>query len=123
MKEYIVEPTVSTPYIYFDGELGILEIKGRSLPDNPKEIFDYLINKVLEDYVKNPLATTKVNISLEYFNTSTSMWLFHLFKKLENLVIEKFTVEVNWYCDDYDIYETADEFKSVINIPFNLIRT
>ena len=122
MNTYIVEPTISTPYIFFDKAGGLLEIKGRSLPDNPKDIFGPLVNTEVAAYIENAATKSTINISLEYFNTSTSMWLFHLFKKLETLVLSGKDVVVNWYYDDSDILETAEEFKSIINVPFNLIK-
>jgi len=122
MKKYFVEQTVKTPFINFDPEMGLLEIKGRSVPDDATKLYQPAINEWLNEYIENPAEKTLVNIDLEYFNTSSSMWLFHFFKKLQSLHEKKFEISINWHYDDEDSYEAGEDFQTLIPIPFTMIK-
>jgi len=71
METIIREGTPKTPFVRFDGEKGLVEIKGRSIPENSVEFYKPLIDW-LEKYSAGPVKETYVNIQLEYFNTSSS---------------------------------------------------
>lgn len=60
----------------------ILEIRGRSIPENSIEFYKPLVEH-LEKYAQKPQSATNVNIQLEYFNTSSSKCILDVFKKLE----------------------------------------
>ena len=72
MESLLIEGTAKTPNIRFDADHGLIEVKGRSIPENSIEFYKPLIDW-LEKYSQNPKQTTKVNIQLEYFNTWKSM--------------------------------------------------
>ena len=59
MEPIIVEGTPKTPAVKFDAEAGILEIKGRSIPENAIEFYRPLVDW-LEAYAKNPFKRTQV---------------------------------------------------------------
>ena len=82
MEPIIIEGTPKTPSVSFNAKEGILDIKGRSIPENSIEFYKPLVDW-LEQYSGNPAAKTKVNIHLEYFNTSSSKCILDVFKKLE----------------------------------------
>ncbi len=122
METIVREGSPKTPYIRFDGEKGIIEIKGRSIPENSIEFYKPLIDW-LEDYTAQEKNQTAVNIQLEYFNTSSSKCILDIFKKLEVLFKKGQKVEVNWYYDedDEDMFEAGEDYQSIINIPFKMI--
>ena len=82
MEKIAIEGSPKTPTINFDTEKGLLEIKGRSIPENSIEFYKPLVD-ALEKYALKPQATTGVTIQLEYFNTSSSKCILDVFKKLE----------------------------------------
>ena len=49
MKELIITKTTNTPGIAFNPETGVMKIEGRSIPENPGDFFDPLI-EWLEEY-------------------------------------------------------------------------
>jgi len=96
MEPINLEGSPKTPSIKFDPESGIMEIRGRSIPENSIEFYKPLVDW-LDDYAKTPLKKTQVNIHLEYFNTSTSKCILDVNKKLENIHKAKHVVVINWY--------------------------
>jgi len=121
MEPINIESSSKTPSIKFDPEKGILEIKGRSIPENSIEFYKPLVDW-LDDYSRNPLAKTQVNIHLEYFNTSSSKCILDVFKKLEAIHKAKHDVMINWYYeeDDEDMLEAGEDYESIIRIPFKM---
>jgi len=117
-----IEGTPKTPTITLNPESGIIEIKGRSIPENSIEFYKPIVDW-LEDYAKKPNEKTVVNIQLEYFNTSSSKCILDVFKKLENLEKDKNDVVVNWYYeeDDEDMLEAGEDYESIIKVPFKMI--
>ena len=122
MESIIKEGTSKTPSIRFDAEQGVVEMKGRSIPENSTEFFKPLVDW-LDEYADNPAKNTIVNIHLEYFNTSSSKCILDIFKKLEAIHKAKNNVMVYWYYeeDDEDMLEAGEDYESIIRIPFKLI--
>ncbi len=122
METIVREGTPKTPYVRLDGEKGIIEIKGRSIPENSIEFYKPLIDW-LEEYGSDVSSDTAVNVQLEYFNTSSSKCILDIFKKLESIFKKGQKVEVNWYYeeDDEDMFEAGEDYQSIINIPFKMI--
>ncbi len=122
MESITVEGTPKTPTVNFNAETGIIEIKGRSIPENSIEFYRPLV-EWLEEYAKNPQKLTTVNIQLEYFNTSSSKCILDVFKKLETIKKARNEVIINWYYeeDDEDMLEAGEDYESIISIPFKMI--
>ena len=89
MDKINIEGTPKTPAIKLDPEAGIIEISGRSIPENSIEFYKPVMDW-LNEYAENAKSETAVNIILEYFNTSSSKCILDVFKKLET--IQKFYV-------------------------------
>jgi hypothetical protein len=122
MEPISIERTPKTPTVYFDSNEGIVEIKGRSIPENSIEFYNPLV-EWLEKYLSTPAEITKVNIQLEYFNTSSSKCILDVFKKLETIYKSGNDVVINWYYeeDDEDMLEAGEDYQSIIKIPFKMI--
>jgi hypothetical protein len=122
MEPLTIEGTAKTPNVKFEGDQGFIEIKGRSIPENSIEFYKPLVDW-LEEYGKGPAALTKVNIQLEYFNTSSSKCILDVFKKLEAIYKAKNEVIINWYYeeDDEDMLEAGEDYESIIRVPFKMI--
>lgn len=123
MANLAQEGTPKTPTILLDENQGLLELSGRSIPENSIEFYKPILDWI-EAYGASPKAETKVNIKLEYFNTSSSKCILDFFKKLETLAKGgKTKVAVNWHYeeDDEDMQEAGEDYQSIIEIPFSLI--
>ncbi len=122
MENLTITETQNTPYINFDLINGTIEIKGRSLPENPLGIYDPLI-KLIDEYILNPCEKTIINLEFYYINTSSSKQIFRMLKRFEALSRDNKEVLVNWYYDDEDqaTREDGETFESLLRIPFNFI--
>ncbi|NJK86137.1 MAG: DUF1987 domain-containing protein [Bacteroidales bacterium] len=119
MEPIFIESTPKTPLVKFIPEKGVIEIKGRSIPENSIEFYKPLIDW-LDEYAKAPLEKTIVNVQLEYFNTSSSKCILDVFKKLETIHKSNHDVMINWFYeeDDEDMLEAGEDYESIIRVPF-----
>lgn len=122
MEALLIEGTQKTPAVNFEPTKGVLEIKGRSIPENSIEFYKPLVDW-LEEYSDTPSAQTLVNVHLEYFNTSSSKCILDVFKKLESIHKSNNDVQINWYYeeDDEDMLEAGEDYESIIRVPFKMI--
>ncbi|MBI1837532.1 MAG: DUF1987 domain-containing protein [Flavobacteriia bacterium] len=122
MENIIREGSAKTPSVSFNSVSGVLELKGRSIPENSVEFYKPL-NDWIDSYSSSPCTKTVVDIKLEYFNTSSSKCILDLFKKLESLKHKGTEVQVNWYYeeDDEDMEEAGEDYQAIIKLPFNMI--
>ncbi len=123
MEKYSIDGTPKTPTISFDLGSGVLEIKGRSIPENSIEFYKPLVD-ALDKYAGSPKTATNVNIQLEYFNTSSSKCILDVFKKLENINKNGSAVIINWHYeeDDEDMLEAGEDYQAIINVPFKMVQ-
>jgi hypothetical protein len=123
MEKYSIDGTPKTPTISFDLGSGVLEIKGRSIPENSIEFYKPLVD-ALDKYAGSPKSATNVNIQLEYFNTSSSKCILDVFKKLENINKNGSAVTINWHYeeDDEDMLEAGEDYQAIINVPFKMVQ-
>lgn len=124
MEKLIIRPTRITPLIYFDPNRGLLELRGKSSPENSIQFYSQLIHD-LEEFGKNGKQNLIANFKFEYFNTSSSKCLFDIFRKL-NIVRENgFELSINWYYeeDDEDMLEAGEDYADLLGIEFNYVET
>ena len=109
-----IDGTPKTPTVNMNPQTGVVEIKGRSIPENSIEFYKPIVDW-LEEYAKGPAAKTVVNVQLEYFNTSSSKCILDVFKKLEVLKKDQQDVIINWYYeeDDEDMLEAGEDYESI----------
>jgi len=122
MEKFFIEPTRVTPLVNFDPEEGILEIKGRSSPENSILFYQKIIDN-LDDYADNGGDEFTANFSFEYFNTSSSKCLFDLFKKLNKISDAGKELIINWYYeeDDEDMMEAGEDYADLLDLDFNFL--
>ena len=117
MKDLIIKETEKTPSVALSSN-GILKIEGRSIPEDAAKFF-----KPLLDWTKEFIANEiRIDIKLEYFNTSSSKFILEMLRLLENNP-ENENILVNWFYEegDLDVLESGQYFESIIGIPFKYI--
>jgi len=98
---------------------GEFELSGRSLPENSRNIYQPVIDWLIE-YKNAPQVSTVLNFKLEYFNTSSSKMLFEIFKIIEEINKKKFKTTINWYHEKEDEdFKIEAEFL-ISNLDFDL---
>ena len=120
MDSLSIEGTSKTPTVNFNND--ILEIKGRSIPEDANTFYRPVLNWI-DNYVNTSPSKTAVKVYLEYFNSGSSKCLLDIFKKLDTLNSNGGDVTVNWYYDegDEDMKETGEDYAALVNITFNLV--
>jgi hypothetical protein len=111
-----IASTVKTPEIKFVPEEQALVLSGRSIPENAVDFYRPVLDwaqSVPKDF------KLKVQVQLEYFNTSSSKCLLDLFKRLEAID----TLEVLWYfdADDEDMLEAGEDYDHIVGVPFKFV--
>lgn len=121
MQNLNIEAQSETPEINLNAETGLLEFKGRSLPEDVNSFYQQVINWV-EEYLKNPASATKAVFKLEYFNTASSKAIYEILVMLDKLASGN-DVSVSWYyeTDDEDMLDIGKEFKENLQLDFNII--
>jgi len=122
MKELIFTRSINTPGIDFNPETGLMKIEGRSIPENPGDFFDPLI-EWLEAYFANPTEVTRFDLNLEYVNSGSSKYLLGIFRILKKKHDEGKQCVINWYYeeDDEAIYSLGEHYRNTVKIPFHLV--
>ena len=121
MSNLIINDSIKTPTIVFD-ITGILEIKGKSIPENSLEFYRPVF-EWLDIYSQSPAPKTELKISLEYFNTSSSKCLLDILRRLETINLSgKSAVKVLWFydADDEDMMEAGEDYQALVKVPFEL---
>lgn len=104
----MIDPTKKTPKVFFDGDKGILEIEGKSIPENAEAFYNQIID-FLEEYIKNPAQELKATLFFEHINTSSAKMLYKMFKTLKDV-----TTTILWCYSDEDMLEAGEDYKSIV---------
>ena len=121
MKTLRIEDTSITPRITFDMK-GELKIEGRSIPEDPESFYLPLM-EWLVNYYQQPNKFTKVDIQLEYINSGSSKFILAFMKIIKDNYDKGHNCAVNWIYeeDDENLYELGLHYKTILEIPFNLV--
>jgi hypothetical protein len=122
MDLLILEPKPNTPFVKFDPITGIMELKGRSTPENTLDFYSVLQDWLIK-YSVAPQEITIVNVQLEYFNTSSSKCILDLFKKFAELYKSGHKVQINWFYEeeDEDMQEAGEDYGDILGVPFDIL--
>ena len=85
MENILREGSAKTPAVNFDSASGVLELKGRSIPENSVEFYKPL-NDWIENYGANPKDKTIVDINLIIHLLLFSHLLIFLYFHYHNLI-------------------------------------
>jgi hypothetical protein len=122
MNSFYQEGTPKTPRLHFDGEHGLFEISGRSIPENSIEFYRPVLDW-LDEYIQVSVEHITLTVKLEYFNTSSSKCLVDIFRRLERLHQQGVYIHVKWYyeSEDEDMQDSGLDFKEIIRLPLEMI--
>ncbi len=105
----LIESTRKTPQIDLNYLTGELIFSGKSIPENAAGLYPQALNWVNE-YIKNPRHTTNLRLNLEYFNTTSAIWLAKIVKSLCSINNTENTLFIHLYfeIEEYDNMEVED---------------
>lgn len=123
MNELKLTATKNTPEVLLNPD-GFIRIKGRSIHENVTEFFGP-IESWITSYIETPAEMTRVDMALEYFNSASAKIFIHLLQKLTYVSLKNKKFTFNWYYEDgdEDIFERGEYFSTVLDVPFNFIKT
>lgn len=117
-----IKANVDTPYVLLDSQNGILQIKGRSYPENPQAFYAPIFQWIKWKSDKG-IKKLDVCIFLEYFNTTSFKIIFDMLFELENVnTIYGIDIQIFWHYDSFslDIKEAGCDLAELINLPFEI---
>lgn len=123
MEKIHIEATNITPLVHFDPQIGVLEFRGVSSPENSLGFYQGILKR-LDEFVAEESNGIVANLSFLYFNTSSSKCLFDVFKKLSMVRRSGRTLTINWFYEenDEDMREVGEDYSSILNLNFNFIK-
>ncbi|MDR0714631.1 MAG: DUF1987 domain-containing protein [Bacteroidales bacterium] len=119
MENIRIENTTKSPLIVMkDGYIGM---KGRSIPQNSKQLYKPCFEWVA-DYIRNPAPLTKVEIFFEYVDTSSIRCVVDVLSMLESNP-KGGKIEVIWYYEQFDddLRELGTYIQIFIKVPFKYV--
>ena len=132
MEELNIKGTEKSPRVLFDPDNRKFELEGNSRPENVREFYFPIIERLksyfekhlengdLENFKDNPV---KFIFKLEYFNSSSAKFISDLLILIGNYSRKGITVKIYWYFDqgDENIMEVVEDFSEMIDVPFQMI--
>ena len=117
-----IKETLHTPSVQVFNDDNLIVVSGTSRLEDPS-IFYQELAEIYEGYIQTFKKRVTLDFNINYINTSSSKWLFHILKNLQVKYSDKTDIVVNWYYEEDDevIQEAGEVFESLLQLPFNLI--
>jgi hypothetical protein len=119
-KQIIQEELKNCPGITYYPDNDMLEMIGRSIPENPELIFRRLDEWITVHFEKN--SGLNVSIQLEYINSGSSKYLYEILKRLTGFIKSGKKVEIKWLYeeDDEAMLELGEHYRDSAGIPLKV---
>ncbi|HNV66609.1 MAG TPA: SiaC family regulatory phosphoprotein [Bacteroidales bacterium] len=116
LTDLIIEKTPKTPQIELKYNSGELSMTGRSLPENASRIYEPVLNWV-NNYVIQPQPVTNLRLNVEYFNTSSLLWISKIVRTLTriNNPDYRFIVHIYIPLEEYDDMQLSSDVRESFN--------
>jgi len=122
MKTFTMTAKEYTPAVLLDANNGIIEISGKSFPEDAVRFYKPIL-KWIDEYLTIPKPVTYLNLKFSYYNTASAKKILEMIKKVASLQKSGNKLEVTWFYDDgdEDMLSAGNDYSSVIEIPFKFI--
>ena len=122
MNHIVSAGNMKSPRVNLDPDKGLVELGGRSIPENTESVYRPLI-EWMEEYKEQPQEKTVVKIDFEYFNSSSAKYLIRFLEYFSTLKKSGYEVVINWFYDDDELLEYGEDFQEVLEMKFNFYST
>ena len=122
MEKYVIQEELrNSPGIVYYSKSNLLELIGRSIPENPELIYKHLDDWLTVHFKKND--GLNVNIQLEYINSGSSKYLFEILKRLAVIQRSGKPVIMKWLYeeDDEGMLELGIHYSDTARIPLEIV--
>jgi hypothetical protein len=115
-----VEGTRTSPSVSIEN--GVVEVKGRSIPEDCHDFFSPIIHEV-QDYLKNPPEKTLLRFHLEYINSGSKKYITNIIIQFNEIYLKGKDVKIIWNYDfdDDSIIELGSDLMGMVQIPFSMV--
>ncbi|CAD6548416.1 DUF1987 domain-containing protein [Paraburkholderia metrosideri] len=120
MDNFYIAATTTSPEVDFRFEQHLLAIRGESYPENAAAFYAPVIERLRTYLASCDDASITVDVTLTYFNSSSTKMLFSVFDALDEAATSGNRVLVNWFRDAED--ETILEFGEELQADFTAIQ-
>jgi hypothetical protein len=122
METLKIQGTEDSPQVILDRTENIMELSGRSLPEDVNTFYEPVLSWI-EEYAKEPLDNTVFNFKLTYFNTASSKVILDILTHFEEMIEEGHQVLVRWHYpdEDEDMQEAGEEYSDMVDVPFEMV--
>ncbi|MEZ5072920.1 MAG: DUF1987 domain-containing protein [Bacteroidales bacterium] len=113
------DPSDDSPRVVLDKAGQILEISGKSLPEDVVDFYQPILNW-FHGYRADPNPKTVVTFRFIYFNTASSKMILDILMILELMVEDGRDVLVRWESSgsDDDMQQAGREYEDMVDVPF-----
>ena len=120
LERLIINASLKTPQIDLNHLTGELVFTGKSIPENSANLYEVVL-KWVQNYAEHPKQLTNFRLKLEYFNTSSSIWIARIIKVLSSIKRSDITIIIHLYFDitefeSMESEEIRDEIGPIIDI-------
>jgi hypothetical protein len=120
LKNLYIEASEKTPHIDFNFFTGELIFSGKSIPENAALVYEEAF-KWVNEYISNPRPVSNLRINLEYFNTTSAIWLAKIVRSLCSIKNNEYTLFIHIYfsIEDFDSMnpdDLKDELHPIISM-------
>lgn len=100
---------------------GKLSIEGASCEEDPKPLYNKLIQWIKE-YSAQPASSTELNICLKYFNSSSAKCILELLSIVTSLA-KNTNLRIIWSYEkeDEDMLDAIDTFAELVNFKIEAV--
>jgi hypothetical protein len=118
-----IRSTEDTPFILFSGATGLLELKGRSLPEDAFTFYQPILHW-LSAYEQSPNSITTLHFNLEYFNTASAKQIYKIFSILASIIKQGKVVKIKWHFDegDKDMIASGERFSKLFELEVEFVK-
>jgi len=122
MEKLFIKGSEDLPKVSLDAESGILNISGRSLPEETQDIYGPILGWI-DEYAKKPREETVINFELEYCNSFSKKFVLEILNKMYDLKDNGKSVTINWHYleDDEEMLEEGKVYEQLAGLKINTI--
>ncbi len=123
MKPLKIEPTERTPEIVL-GDEGPFLIAGRSIPENPDEVYLPVLDWFKAFFRRDPHRSFVMEFRLEYLNSGSTKYVLEILRTIKkHLRPDERHIILRWYFEEEDesIEELGLHFRDYLHLPMEII--
>ncbi|MFT6866649.1 MAG: hypothetical protein ACJA08_001484 [Cyclobacteriaceae bacterium] len=117
---YLVEGTKHTPFVKISSAERSIQIKGVSHPEHALSFYLPIIEKLKTLVNLHDKGTWKMEVFMEYFNTSSAKCLFDIFRQVKHMKTQGMEINIKWCYEeeDEDMMETGEDYNELLDLDF-----